>query len=131
MEYNISKVSNTLIGSVTHNSLPLSPSQDKSVAFKIFELGSKRFGDNPDYTIEYLDHLSHLNGTLTTISAPQACLQACLQVYSVHNFIFFRSVFCLLLEDNNTRVLFEKAVSTMPPEKTRRVLGATYFAAVI
>ena len=38
--------------------------QDKTIAFKIFELGLKRFGDDPNYVLAYSDHLSHLNGKL-------------------------------------------------------------------
>lgn len=41
----------------------LSP-QDKSVAFKIFELGLKKYGDIPEYILAYIDYLSHLNGRL-------------------------------------------------------------------
>lgn len=40
----------------------LSPTQDKSVAFKIFELGLKKYGDIPEYILAYIDYLSHLNG---------------------------------------------------------------------
>eukprot|EP00088_Acartia_fossae_P014893 TRINITY_DN1804_c1_g1_i2.p1 TRINITY_DN1804_c1_g1~~TRINITY_DN1804_c1_g1_i2.p1 ORF type:complete len:714 (+),score=161.43 TRINITY_DN1804_c1_g1_i2:55-2196(+) len=36
-------------------------SKDKSVAFKIFELGLKRFNNSPEYILAYLDYLSHLN----------------------------------------------------------------------
>ena len=36
--------------------------KDKSIAFKIFELGMKKFGDDPKYVLAYLDYLSHLNG---------------------------------------------------------------------
>lgn len=36
--------------------------QDKSVAFKIFELGLKKYGDIPEYVLAYIDYLSHLNG---------------------------------------------------------------------
>lgn len=36
--------------------------QDKSVAFKIFELGLKKYGDIPEYILAYIDYLSHLNG---------------------------------------------------------------------
>lgn len=39
-----------------------SPTQDKSVAFKIFELGLKKYGDIPEYILAYIDYLSHLNG---------------------------------------------------------------------
>ena len=37
-------------------------SKDKNIAFRIFELGLKKFGDNPDYVRSYIDYLSHLNG---------------------------------------------------------------------
>uniref|UniRef100_A0A671LFC7 Cleavage stimulation factor subunit 3-like n=2 Tax=Sinocyclocheilus anshuiensis TaxID=1608454 RepID=A0A671LFC7_9TELE len=36
-------------------------SKDKSVAFKIFELGLKKYGDIPEYILAYIDYLSHLN----------------------------------------------------------------------
>jgi len=36
-------------------------SKDKSVAFKIFELGLKKFGSSPEFSLAYLDYLSHLN----------------------------------------------------------------------
>lgn len=59
-------------------------SKDKNIAFRIFELGLKKFGDNPDYVLCYIDYLSHLN------------------------------------EDNNTRVLFERVLSSgsLEPEKS-------------
>ena len=37
-------------------------SKDKSIAFKIFELGMKKFSDEPRYILAYLDYLSHMNG---------------------------------------------------------------------
>jgi cleavage stimulation factor subunit 3 len=37
--------------------------KDKNIAFRIFELGLKKFADNPDYILCYIDYLSHLNGT--------------------------------------------------------------------
>ena len=51
-------------------------SKDKGVAFKIFELGLKKFGASQEMSLAYLDYLSHLN------------------------------------EDNNTRVLFERILSS-------------------
>lgn len=59
-------------------------SKDKNIAFRIFELGLKKFGDTPDYIVGYIDYLSHLN------------------------------------EDNNTRVLFERVLTsgTLEPEKS-------------
>ncbi|KAK0086162.1 hypothetical protein PV325_003667 [Microctonus aethiopoides] len=58
--------------------------KDKNIAFRIFELGLKKFGDNPEYILCYIDYLSHLN------------------------------------EDNNTRVLFERVLSSgsLEPEKS-------------
>ncbi|CDQ92596.1 unnamed protein product, partial [Oncorhynchus mykiss] len=35
----------------------------KRVAFKIFELGLKKYGDIPEYILAYIDYLSHLNVT--------------------------------------------------------------------
>ena len=46
--------------------------QDKTVAFKIFELGLKRFGDDPNYVLAYIDHLSHLNGNV--IEVDRSCV---------------------------------------------------------
>ncbi|ERE72185.1 cleavage stimulation factor subunit 3 [Cricetulus griseus] len=62
-------------------------SKDKSVAFKIFELGLKKYGDIPEYVLAYIDYLSHLN------------------------------------EDNNTRVLFERVLTSgsLPPEKSGEI----------
>ncbi|XP_065209066.1 protein suppressor of forked isoform X2 [Planococcus citri] len=51
-------------------------SKDKNIAFRIFELGLKKFSNCPEYVICYIDYLSHLN------------------------------------EDNNTRVLFERILSS-------------------
>lgn len=36
-------------------------SKDKNIAFRIFELGLKKFSDNPQYILCYVDYLSHLN----------------------------------------------------------------------
>ncbi|XP_046383403.1 protein suppressor of forked isoform X1 [Ischnura elegans] len=59
-------------------------SKDKNIAFRIFELGLKKFGNDPEYVLCYIDYLSHLN------------------------------------EDNNTRVLFERVLSSgnLEPEKS-------------
>ncbi|CAH0699571.1 unnamed protein product [Spodoptera exigua] len=51
-------------------------SKDKNIAFRIFELGLKKFSHIPEYVLCYIDYLSHLN------------------------------------EDNNTRVLFERVLSS-------------------
>ena len=42
--------------------------KDKTIALKIFELGMKKFGDEPKYIMTFLDHLTHLNGTLPTVN---------------------------------------------------------------
>ncbi|XP_060533950.1 protein suppressor of forked isoform X2 [Cylas formicarius] len=60
-------------------------SKDKNIAFRIFELGLKKFGDIPEYITCYIDYLSHLN------------------------------------EDNNTRVLFERVLSSGSLEKEKSV----------
>uniref|UniRef100_A0A6I8SZV7 Cleavage stimulation factor subunit 3 n=1 Tax=Xenopus tropicalis TaxID=8364 RepID=A0A6I8SZV7_XENTR len=62
-------------------------SKDTPVAFKIFELGLKKYGDIPEYVLAYIDYLSHLN------------------------------------EDNNTRVLFERVLTSgsLPPEKSGEI----------
>jgi cleavage stimulation factor subunit 3 len=36
-------------------------SRDKNVAFKIFELGLKKYSSVPEYVLAYVDYLSHLN----------------------------------------------------------------------
>lgn len=40
-------------------------SKDKDIAFRIFELGLKKFGGSPEYVMCYVDYLSHLNGKKT------------------------------------------------------------------
>ena len=60
-EYKQSVLPYPVINSVSHLSLSLYI-QDKAIAFKIFELGLKKFADEPTYVLAYLDHLSHLNG---------------------------------------------------------------------
>uniref|UniRef100_A0A8C6NQ50 Cleavage stimulation factor subunit 3 n=1 Tax=Nothobranchius furzeri TaxID=105023 RepID=A0A8C6NQ50_NOTFU len=69
-------------------------SKDKSVAFKIFELGLKKYGDIPEYILAYIDYLSHLN------------------------------------EDNNTRVLFERVLTSgsLSPEKSGYEIWARFLA---
>ena len=37
-------------------------SKDKTIAFKIFELGMKKFSDEALYILAYLNFLSHMNG---------------------------------------------------------------------
>ena len=50
-------------------------SKDKNIAFKIFELGLKRYSDEPNYLMAYIDHLSHLNGENRYIL--RICTHAC------------------------------------------------------
>jgi cleavage stimulation factor subunit 3 len=40
--------------------------KDAKIAGNIFELGFKKFKTNPDYILEYLDFLSHLNESNNT-----------------------------------------------------------------
>ena len=35
--------------------------KDKNLAFKIFELGLKRFADKPEYVRQYVDFMSNMN----------------------------------------------------------------------
>lgn len=42
-------------------------SKDKDIAFRIFELGLKRFGGTPEFVMCYVDYLSHLNGNVKRI----------------------------------------------------------------
>jgi hypothetical protein len=35
---------------------------NKTIALKIFQLGSKKFGQIPEYMLAYLDYMAHLNG---------------------------------------------------------------------
>lgn len=45
-------------------------SKDKDIAFRIFELGLKRFGGSPEFVMSYIEYLSHLNGnTLRSVVA--------------------------------------------------------------
>ena len=41
--------------------------QDKNVAFKIFELGLKKYGQFADYILAYVDYMSHINGMFRVI----------------------------------------------------------------
>ena len=38
--------------------------QDKDVAMRVFDLGLKKYGDEPEYCLAYVDFLTHLNGNL-------------------------------------------------------------------
>ena len=113
------------------------PMQDKDVAFRIFELGMKRFGDNPDFLLAYIDHTSHLNGKHAKQFYSYCCLLhlllTLLLLFLLHLLLtlLFLLRHChllylllillsfILLEDNNTRVLFEKVLSMLPTEQSR------------
>lgn len=85
--------------------LVFSPMQDKSVAFKIFELGLKKYGDIPEYILAYIDYLSHLNGT-SPVKAVDSVVHP--QSDEVSHFALFLPP----TEDNNTRVLFERVLTS-------------------
>lgn len=57
-------------------------SKDKNIAFRIFELGLKKFGDNPDYVRCYIDYLSHLNGAYR-----QNVIKYLFNIVSIYNFL--------------------------------------------
>ncbi|CAB4070481.1 CSTF3 [Lepeophtheirus salmonis] len=61
--------------------------KDKDIAVKIFELGLRKFQNNKEYILAYIDYLSHLN------------------------------------EDNNTRVLFERVLTSgqLPSEDSAEI----------
>jgi len=61
-------------------------SKDKNIAFRIFELGLKKFSDNPEYILCYVDYLSHLNGKYT------AC---CLKAFIFHSLALIGVMFIL------------------------------------
>lgn len=74
-------------------------SKDKDIAFRIFELGLKKFGGNPEYVKCYVDYLSHLNGESQF---------GCIMVLRVN----LNKILIRFSEDNNTRVLFERVLSS-------------------
>lgn len=41
---------------------PFSSVQDKDVAMRIFDLGLKKYGEEPEYCLAYVNFLTHLNG---------------------------------------------------------------------
>lgn len=82
-------------------------SKDKNIAFRIFELGLKKFSNCPEYVICYIDYLSHLNGNdclKYEIFIAFSCSER--QICNVCIFLVF------FAEDNNTRVLFERILSS-------------------
>lgn len=105
----------------------LSPTQDKSVAFKIFELGLKKYGDIPEYILAYIDYLSHLNGracVMKQLTKP-ASLLITVVLFKKKKKMLEKRVngkgLCFWsAEDNNTRVLFERVLTSgnLSPEKS-------------
>lgn len=75
------------------------------MAFRVFELGIKRFGSDAGYLLAYLDHISHLNGEGGRKEGGEREREI--------SWLYSRA------EDNNTRVLFEKALSSVSPDNTR------------
>jgi len=63
--------------------------KDKNIAFRIFELGLKKFGDNPDYILCYIDYLSHLNGKKLADRPTSLILYVVLYLFMYVNFAFY------------------------------------------
>lgn len=57
--------------------------KDKNIAFRIFELGLKKFGDNPDYILCYIDYLSHLNGKKVCVRKLYNFLYKLFYIYNI------------------------------------------------
>jgi cleavage stimulation factor subunit 3 len=38
--------------------------KDKTIAYKIFQLGCKRFGHLPEYIMAFIEFVTHMNGNL-------------------------------------------------------------------
>lgn len=83
-------------------------SKDKNIAFRIFELGLKKFSNCPEYVICYIDYLSHLNGkhSMPIFSANEY------GTFNPLSLFCFCFLFSFLIEDNNTKVLFERILSS-------------------
>lgn len=62
------------------------------MAFKIFELGLKKYGDIPEYILAYIDYLSHLNGKNVGAVFPVQSIN--LNNINLDNCVFFH-VICL------------------------------------
>lgn len=61
-------------------------SKDKNIAFRIFELGLKKFSDNPEYILCYIDYLSHLNGNYPVF---------CFKAFILHSVALTDIMFCM------------------------------------
>lgn len=105
-----------------------------------------------DYVLAYVDYLSHLNGKcargkIQTKYLQLICLQFFLHVvFSCTMILLHSMVLCSYIilfpvahvmlmipftDDNNTRVLFEKVLSSMPKDKARFVFRPTVYIIVI
>lgn len=93
----------------------------------------KKYGDIPEYILAYIDYLSHLNGKCVNVVMKKECTDS--EINGVKVFISvlgwrcgvliqaitpFLSASSLAAEDNNTRVLFERVLTSgsLSPEKS-------------
>ena len=92
--------------------------KDKKIASNIFELGFKKYKEQVGFVSHYLDFLIHLNGILLFIIR----FNRIPNVNDIPNNISNKKLlFIFSLDDNNTRVLFERVLSaeTLPPKDAR------------
>lgn len=69
-------------------------SKDKDIAFRIFELGLKRFGGSPEYVMCYIDYLSHLNGKFFSGEFGTKILIETCFFQRITTLVFYSNVFC-------------------------------------
>ncbi|VDK73511.1 unnamed protein product [Litomosoides sigmodontis] len=83
-------------------------SKDTDIAIRVFDMGLKKYGHEPEYALAYVDFLSHLNGSRNSL------------IIIPHVFSDLEFDFKSVLEDNNTRVVFERILTSesMTPEKS-------------
>ncbi|XP_031756596.1 cleavage stimulation factor subunit 3 [Xenopus tropicalis] len=74
-------------------------SKDTSVAFKIFELGLKKYGDIPEYVLAYIDYLSHLNEDNNTRVLFERKIRVSLNI----NFVYGRPVIETAVRDDSLK----------------------------
>ena len=63
--------------------------QDKDVAIRIFDLGLKKYGDDPEYACAYVDFLSHLNEDNNTRVVFERVLTSNVMPADKQQFVFF------------------------------------------